>query len=990
MRVPARRLWLLLAACLVAASVATGTVQAAAGFAGPVTSGAGTDPSGSKPESKLWWNDGFWWGSLWDTASARFEIFKLDTSTQAWTSTDAAIDARSGSRADALWDGATGKLYVASHVYTQSPASGNPSNLYRYTYNAGTDTYTLDAGFPVAINDLSLETLVIDRDSTGKVWATWVQGGDVWVNRTLCAPTCDDAAWGTPFALPVAGAGNVKSDDISSVIAFAGTSVGVMWSNQSDKAMYFSRHLDADPDTTWAATETAYYSPGQSLADDHINLKMLSGVGGRVFAATKTSNSSGGQPLTALLTRDPVTGTWTNATFGTTTDKHTRPIVLLDDEHGVVHVFATSGSDDIVEKTSDIDSISFPSGTGTVVIDQGSGINNATSTKQNVNSTTGLVVVASGGGRYWHHWDALGAPPPPTGPDAQFSGTPTAGEAPLLVQFTDESTGSPTSWEWDFQDDGIVDSTDQNPSFTYTSPGTYAVELTVRDAQSRSDTLTKTSYVTVIEPGSALTFAPDADSYVRASSVSENNGTKTTLRVRGGSKLINTYLKFTVSGVSGPVTSAKLRLVVTDPSSSGGTIYPTSNGYAGSGTPWTETGITWSNAPAETGAALASAGAVATGAVVELDLGSAVTGNGTYSFLLKSSVSDLVDYSSRQGANPPQLVVTQQTGPDETPPTVTLRTPGVDATGVSMSASVTATFSEEVLGVDGTTFTLTGPGGPIAATVGYNPSTDTATLDPDADLLPLTTYTATLTGGPVAIRDPAGNPLATTSWSFTTADTPPPPSGSIELSGAPVSATIATGASLVLPSWTPSPDDLVLVAVSQRDESRAVSVAGNGLAWTEIANVDNAQGQGGVSLWLGQGPSPTAGSVTVTVTGNTKPVAVVAQRFSGVSPSTPVEALATAPGPGVDDNDLLASVSTATPGALAVAAAWHRGQTLSIPAGETSILGNVLAGSGGDSTRASLWYEGPVASPGPTQLGAADDLSAAGDWAAIVVALRPA
>ena len=40
--------------------------------------------------------------------------------------------------------------------------------------------------------------------------------------------------------------------------------------------------------------------------------------------------------------------------------------------------------------------------------------------------------------------------------------------------------------------------------------------------------------------------------------------------------------------------------------------------------------------------------------------------------------------------------------------------------------------------------------------------------------------------------------------------------------------------------------------------------------------------------------------------------------------------------------------------------------------------------------RASLWYEGPVASPGPTQLGAADDLSAAGDWAAIVVALKPA
>jgi hypothetical protein len=36
------------------------------GFAGPSGAGAGAAPSGSKPESKLWYNDGFWWGSLYD------------------------------------------------------------------------------------------------------------------------------------------------------------------------------------------------------------------------------------------------------------------------------------------------------------------------------------------------------------------------------------------------------------------------------------------------------------------------------------------------------------------------------------------------------------------------------------------------------------------------------------------------------------------------------------------------------------------------------------------------------------------------------------------------------------------------------------------------------------------------------------------------------------------------------------------------------------
>ncbi|MEO5884081.1 MAG: hypothetical protein ABIQ58_00985, partial [Candidatus Limnocylindrales bacterium] len=45
------------------------------GFDGPSGTGAGTDPSGSKPESKLWFNDGFWWSSLWDIATSDFYIW---------------------------------------------------------------------------------------------------------------------------------------------------------------------------------------------------------------------------------------------------------------------------------------------------------------------------------------------------------------------------------------------------------------------------------------------------------------------------------------------------------------------------------------------------------------------------------------------------------------------------------------------------------------------------------------------------------------------------------------------------------------------------------------------------------------------------------------------------------------------------------------------------------------------------------------------------
>ena len=89
--------------------------------------------------------------------------------------------------------------------------------------------------------------------------------------------------------------------------------------------------------------------------------------------------------------------------------------------------------------------------------------------------------------------------------DADFSGTPTSGPAPLDVDFTDETTGgTPTSWSWDFGDTGT--STAQNPSHTYQVPGTYTVSLTVNGGE---DTETKTDYITA--SASATTVWVDDD-----------------------------------------------------------------------------------------------------------------------------------------------------------------------------------------------------------------------------------------------------------------------------------------------------------------------------------------------------------------------------------------------------------------------------------------------------------------------------------------------
>jgi len=78
-----------------------------------------------------------------------------------------------------------------------------------------------------------------------------------------------------------------------------------------------------------------------------------------------------------------------------------------------------------------------------------------------------------------------------------FIATPTAGLAPLSVQFTDTSTGGPTSWLWTFGDGNT--STAQNPAHTYTTAGTYSVSLTATNEYG-SDYELKTDYITVYGP----------------------------------------------------------------------------------------------------------------------------------------------------------------------------------------------------------------------------------------------------------------------------------------------------------------------------------------------------------------------------------------------------------------------------------------------------------------------------------------------------------
>jgi hypothetical protein len=190
---------------------------------------------------------------------------------------------------------------------------------------------------------------------------------------------------------------------------------------------------------------------------------------------------------------------------------------------------------------------------------------------------------------------------------------------------------------------------------------------------------------TVAAPLEVITLQPAHDTEVKSSNPTSNYGQLATLRTRDGSPLYRSYLKFVVAGLTGSVASAKIRLFCTDASADGGSVYSASNTFSPSGTAWTETTVTWDQQPALLGGVLSSAGSVALNAWAELDVTSAITGNGTFSFAMMSSSTNSAIYnSSEAGSNGPELVI--QTGAASLPHVASFA-PGAGAVGTEVLVS---------------------------------------------------------------------------------------------------------------------------------------------------------------------------------------------------------------------------------------------------------------------------------------------------------------
>ena len=278
-----------------------------------------------------------------------------------------------------------------------------------------------------------------------------------------------------------------------------------------------------------------------------------------------------------------------------------------------------------------------------------------------------------------------------------------------------------------YRDGNLLATTGNVSSFSDTTvaPQTsYEYTIKALDAAvNRSDASNAASVTTPPAPLTTLTFTPVADTRVEDGSPSANFGSSVKLQSGGGVPKRESYLRFNLAGVTGPVVEAQLRLQsTTDGTKNGPALH-------GAGGGWNETELAWSNRPSHDPTAAHDYGAIPKGTVAMYDADSLVNGNGLVNMALISDYNDSVDFGSREHTDVnsrPQLIVTFDSSVNDTeaptaPDTLTAEAPSHTRVNLAWGAAT------DNLGVTG--YEISRNGNPIA-TVGNVTSYADTTVSP--------------------------------------------------------------------------------------------------------------------------------------------------------------------------------------------------------------------------------------------------------------------
>ena len=237
--------------------------------------------------------------------------------------------------------------------------------------------------------------------------------------------------------------------------------------------------------------------------------------------------------------------------------------------------------------------------------------------------------------------------------------------------------------------------------------GSYTVTAAVAGVTPATFSLTNTT------GPSSLPVKVGEDSYVQADQAGTNFGTATVLK-NVTSPDTRAFLKFSVPAVSGTITKVTFRAFTLTSSGSGYELHSVADSS------WTEGGLNYNNRPA-VGATIGSATNFSANTWTSVDVTSVVKSSGTFSFEMNATSTSLKQYSSREGANPTQLVVEFTT---TSPPTALAVAAGSNqsaATGTAFATALAARATDAggnpVSGVSVTFAAPTsGPSGTFAGT----------------------------------------------------------------------------------------------------------------------------------------------------------------------------------------------------------------------------------------------------------------------------------
>ena len=453
-----------------------------------------TDPDGDQIKYTFDWADG-------ETSETGFiSSGSTQTSSHSWSGAGTylvKVKATDSKGASSVWSGALTVTIDAANTPPNTPSppagetNGNPGTMYAYMTSA-TDPdgdqvkYTFDWG-----DGETSETGFISSGSTQISSHSWSGAGTYLVKAKATDSKGASSGWSGTLTVTIDAANtppNTPSPPAGESSGIPGTLYAYMTSatdSDGDQVKYTFDWGDGE------TSETGFISSGSTQTSSH----SWSGAGTYLVKAKATDShgASSGWSGTLTVTIDAA---------NTPPNTPSPPAGESSGIPGTLYAYMTSATDPDGDQVK----YTFDWGDGETS-ETGFVSSGSTRTSSHSWSGSGTYLVKAkatdshGASSGWS--DALTMTiETSTDLAALFTANVTLGTTPHTVQFTDTSTGSPTTWNWTFGDGAT--STDQNPTHTYQTEGTYDVTLTVSNVEG-TDSLTKTGYITVTPP-SFLTF----------------------------------------------------------------------------------------------------------------------------------------------------------------------------------------------------------------------------------------------------------------------------------------------------------------------------------------------------------------------------------------------------------------------------------------------------------------------------------------------------